>query len=47
MFDTRVKVHDALICCRGVTAGVIMLWFLLLAQVNGGFLRSNLAVPYR
>ncbi|CAO3658614.1 unnamed protein product [Umbelopsis vinacea] len=33
MFDTRVKVHNAVICCRGVTAGVFMLWFLLLAQV--------------
>ncbi|KAI9285869.1 hypothetical protein BC943DRAFT_277595 [Umbelopsis sp. AD052] len=33
MFDTRVKVHDALVCCRGVTAGVIMLWFLIIAQV--------------
>ncbi|KAG2183223.1 hypothetical protein INT43_006227 [Umbelopsis isabellina] len=34
MFDTRAKVHNAVICCRGVTAGVFMLWFLLLAQVS-------------
>jgi hypothetical protein len=34
MFDTRAKMHNAIICCRGVTAGVFMLWFLLLAQVS-------------
>lgn len=46
MFDTRAKVHNAIICCRGVTAGVFMLWFLLLAQVSETIFLNQNQVSY-
>ncbi|KAI9322405.1 hypothetical protein BX666DRAFT_1874085 [Dichotomocladium elegans] len=33
MFDTRVEVNGVLLCCRGISSGVLLVWFLVLAQI--------------
>lgn len=35
MFDTRVEVNGMVLCCRGVSSGLLLAWFLVLAQVRG------------
>ncbi|KAI9470465.1 hypothetical protein BDB00DRAFT_862580 [Zychaea mexicana] len=33
MFETRVQVNGMLLCCRGVSSGLALVWFLVLAQI--------------
>ncbi|KAI7879130.1 hypothetical protein K492DRAFT_164102 [Lichtheimia hyalospora FSU 10163] len=33
MFDTRVQVGGMVLCCRGVSSGLMLVWFLVLAQI--------------
>lgn len=34
MFATRVELNGLVLCCRGISSGVVLVWFLVLAQVN-------------
>lgn len=34
MFATRIEVSNLLLCCRGISSGLAMVWFLILAQVQ-------------
>lgn len=34
MFATRVEVNGLVLCCRGISSGVVLVWFLVLAQVK-------------
>jgi hypothetical protein len=34
MFKTRVPVSGLRLCCRGVSSGIALVWFLVLAQVK-------------
>lgn len=38
MFDTRIPVSGMVLCCRGVSSGIMLVWFLVLAQVNKGLI---------
>jgi hypothetical protein len=33
MFETRVPVSTMVVCCRGISSGLVMVWFLILTQV--------------
>ncbi|KAI9281527.1 hypothetical protein BY458DRAFT_552818 [Sporodiniella umbellata] len=42
MFQSRVPVSGLVLCCRGLSSGVVLLWFLLLAQILLFFITAPL-----